>query len=64
MCTVLRIFKVPGGSQYPDILQEAQTPVYSNANCEGFWPDMLYDGNVCVGVEGSIGSCYVSLHSL
>ncbi len=54
---------VPGGSHYPTILQEAQTPVYTNADCSQYHPG-IYAGHVCVGVRMENGACYVSSETL
>ena len=53
--------KVPGGSSYPSILQEAEVPATSNSNCEPYFPGQINDGHICVGVPNQAGACYVSL---
>ena len=50
-----------GGGSLPAVLQEANTVVLSNSDCEGFWGSNVNDGHVCIrNYDENKGSCNVS----
>ena len=54
-----------GGGSLPAILQEAQTNVISNAECEGTWGSNINDGHVCIhNPDEGVSSCNVSSSQL
>ena len=53
-----------GSVVLPDILQEAEVDVMSNDDCNDIYGGGIDDSQICVGVTGSIGACFVSrLHN-